>query len=734
VRICTIMLVMVISVIQSGYAEHTDLQEIQALNQLSEQMSGYIIWMSNRDGDWEIYRMDIDAGNIQQLTDNEVPDRGARISYDGKLIAWYRGDDRKRDVWIMNADGSEQRMLVADATVGMWRSDGKLVIHRGKDSDTSFLYDPATGEESKIWPPGNVKLKASDVRSTKPSPDGKLFVGWSSRPRGIWIFSADGKFQKHVHGGCEGRFAPDGFFIYWVMTAGEFGRATLKGEIQKPLYKIGEAKYGHTYFPSLSKDMKYLIFGACPNDQHDQDTSDYEIFLMKMENLKPAWNVPMRLTYDPGTDRWPDIFVRVDETPPYPPIYVEAEPHGQQVRLMWTDAQDAETKVVWYKIYRGIHETQAKARYSGSNERILAKVRDTIYVDRWTDAETSYYYKVSAVNAAGLESSRSVSATAKTSDPEPMAPVSLYATSAGSNRVRLTWASSPELDILGYNVYRSQKGRMYDLLNSKVVSEPIYVDSSVESGERYYYQVTAVDNSRRESDRSIPVLCTPKEYSMPDGLLALYLLDEGEGTAVHDRSGADPPLNLEIRDKSKVLWSKNSNGVEFIGSSMIVSNGNADRLFKDLRSSKGLSIEVWFSPANLSQTGPARIVSMSQDPGQRDFTVGQSGQDLTIRLRTTETSGNGIPELNTKNHVLSQRMTHLLTTYDGAVKRLYINGRLHSESQGLAGDFSTWENYPLIIGNELTGDRTWLGKVFLVAIYNRSLSADEVLRNYQIGI
>ena len=81
---------------------------------------------------------------------------------------------------------------------------------------------------------------------------------------------------------------------------------------------------------------------------------------------------------------------------------------------------------------------------------------------------------------------------------------------------------------------------------------------------------------------------------------------------------------------------------------------------------------------------------MSQDSGQRNFTVGQSGADVAIRLRTTETGENGTPELDTTKRILSQKMTHILTTYDGSIKKLYIDGRLHSEFKKLSGDFSTW--------------------------------------------
>ena len=167
---------------------------------------------------------------------------------------------------------------------------------------------------------------------------------------------------------------------------------------------------------------------------------------------------------------------------------------------------------------------------------------------------------------------------------------------------------------------------------------------------------------------------------------------------------------------------------------MVVSDGNADKLFNNLKDRSEISIEAWVFPNDLVQTGPSRIISMSKDPGQRNFTLGQMGEDLAMRLITTATNQNGSPELDTQKHILTHQLTHIVTTYDGNAKKLYINGQLHSESQQLTGNLSSWENYPLILGNELTGDRTWLGKIYLVAIYNRSLTSDEITRNYQAGL
>ena len=96
--------------------------------------------------------------------------------------------------------------------------------------------------------------------------------------------------------------------------------------------------------------MDYLIFGACPNGQHDHDTSDYEIFLMKIDNIKPSWEKPIRLTYDNRTDRWPDIFINVDATSPDTPK-VKAESLGQGVKVTWDASQDMESGVIGYIFY-----------------------------------------------------------------------------------------------------------------------------------------------------------------------------------------------------------------------------------------------------------------------------------------------------------------------------------------------------------------------------------------------
>jgi hypothetical protein len=66
--------------------------------------------------------------------------------------------------------------------------------------------------------------------------------------------------------------------------------------------------------------------------------------------------------------------------------------------------------------------------------------------------------------------------------------------------VALNWNASTSSGVVGYNVYRSgQSGGPYAKINSAVIPSTTNTDSNVQSGSTYYYVVTAVDSSGRES-------------------------------------------------------------------------------------------------------------------------------------------------------------------------------------------------------------------------------------------
>ena len=69
--------------------------------------------------------------------------------------------------------------------------------------------------------------------------------------------------------------------------------------------------------------------------------------------------------------------------------------------------------------------------------------------------------------------------------------------------VKLFWNYNS--DAVGYNVYRSSAAHgTYSKINSTLDATAAYTDSSVVSGQKYYYAATSVNSSGQESTRSTP--------------------------------------------------------------------------------------------------------------------------------------------------------------------------------------------------------------------------------------
>ncbi|MFT5422127.1 MAG: endonuclease I/subtilisin-like proprotein convertase family protein [Candidatus Endobugula sp.] len=93
----------------------------------------------------------------------------------------------------------------------------------------------------------------------------------------------------------------------------------------------------------------------------------------------------------------------------------------------------------------------------------------------------------------------------------PSAPTNLMS-SGGSGIVNLDWDTNTEIDLAGYNIYRSTtSGGATTKINSTLVSGTNYDDSNVVANTTYYYVITATDTSGNESTLSNEDFATPTE-------------------------------------------------------------------------------------------------------------------------------------------------------------------------------------------------------------------------------
>lgn len=139
---------------------------------------------------------------------------------------------------------------------------------------------------------------------------------------------------------------------------------------------------------------------------------------------------------------------------------------------------------------------------SGSNE----------YRDAHFEFGATYLYTVrnaAQYGEAFAESADSAPATVTPRDVfPPAAPAGLEigivpATAQAPAYVELSWAISPEGDLAGYSVYRSDaENSPGDRLSTEILPSPTFRDISVRPGRRYYYRISALDRAGNESPKS----------------------------------------------------------------------------------------------------------------------------------------------------------------------------------------------------------------------------------------
>ncbi len=164
-------------------------------------------------------------------------------------------------------------------------------------------------------------------------------------------------------------------------------------------------------------------------------------------------------------------------TLPSVPTGLTTTPGYEQVGLSWTASSGDSS----YNIKR--------ATVSGGPYINIANVLATVYMDSGLPYGT-YYYVVSAVNAAG-ESANSTEAVAVLTCSTPGTPTGLAAT-AENGQLILVW--SPATGVLGYNVLRStNSGGPWTLLAANVAGTS-WTDTTVTNRAACYYTVEAFNS------------------------------------------------------------------------------------------------------------------------------------------------------------------------------------------------------------------------------------------------
>ncbi len=162
-----------------------------------------------------------------------------------------------------------------------------------------------------------------------------------------------------------------------------------------------------------------------------------------------------------------------------------------------------------------------------------------------------------------------------------------------------------------------------------------------------------------------------KMRTLQHNVIALYTFKENTGDTVHDVSASGDPLHLIMNGAHFLDGSAGIRIEEGLLKSVVPGKKIVDAIGKTSQ----MTVEVWMQTDNLLQTGPARIVSLSENPDRRHFTLGQSGHDIHFRVSTPQTGPNGSRINLVAQDVLNDlEIHHFVAIFDHGVEKLVVDG------------------------------------------------------------
>jgi serine/threonine protein kinase len=185
----------------------------------------WIAFASNRDGDFEIYRMTADGTEPRNLSQNPSDDWGPSWSPDGAHIAYMSWRENNNEIYVSDADGDGQRRLTSNQAEDHWPSwspDGAHIAFMSDRDGNWEIYvmnADGSGQENltRHWSADFYPAWSPDSRHV-------AFVSDRDGNEEIYVVNADGtgatNLSNHPADDWAPSWSPDGRLIAFVSGRG----------------------------------------------------------------------------------------------------------------------------------------------------------------------------------------------------------------------------------------------------------------------------------------------------------------------------------------------------------------------------------------------------------------------------------------------------------------------------------------------------------------------------------
>ena len=683
-------------------AEEPDTQTRAGWRDLAQSGSGFVVWESNRTGRWRIWRRELDGSNLRQISPEEngrdhfcphlSPD-GARLVYLSYPAGahTYQGGTPNGGIWlyVMQADGSGNRRLTDAARAyfedraAVWVDPDHFVFIDGQGFTRQM--DLRSGQSVKLTTSGQPDhgflVNATRTHATTGVPTFSLYDPSRSQVTG-----------QNGLGGCQPYFSHDGRWGFWMGGAGgPINRIDLRSRQVSPILNPNDPRMPpnrrYLYFPMVSRDARLFAFAASPS-QHDHFTSDYDVFVARMDpSALEVIGKPVRFTFHPGCDRFPDVFqaeLELGRLAGEAPYTIELSAGGKKGRWRWDfgDGTQLDGSV-------GRHTYSRPGRFEVRAAQQGKALRGVVAVAPAAPPR---------VLSAGLRGERELVVLFD----EPI--------QAGRASARLD-SGTP---IQGTSVGSDGKSLVLKLASTLKGQDTLHLGGVADRAQR--------PNTLSTQALGIQPTLWPTNH---DGLV--FLFETADKPNLVPSAGGRPARSYALHPRGRARL--NHDQAMVLTGGAFLAEGADDDLLAALKQSGELTIEAVLRPDHLNQSGPARIVTFSSNAGTRNVTLGQQGNMLILRLRTPSTGENGVNPESVLCPLEAGRPSHVAVTYRPGQLTCFVDGKQVYHATNIQGDFRNWGPQHLLFGDEYDGQRNWAGTLEGVALYGRALAPDEVARN-----